>query len=178
MPHLHTGPDGHDSTVSALVFQESPTRLLVHWHRKLGRWLQPGGHVEHDENPWQAVIRELREEAGYDADQLEVLTPTPPLVGLTHDSQHPTPAILNTHEIGTGHFHSDLSFVFVAAVQPRHLPVDGESRELRWLTVTSLRDIANVSEDLSIIAEALARDVLPGWHRTPAADWLLETWRA
>lgn len=176
MAHLHTGPGGHDTTVSALVFRASPTRLLVHWHRKLDRWLQPGGHVEHDENPWQAVVRELREEAGYDVDQLDVLHPFPPLAGLTHDNQHPTPAILNTHEIGRGHWHSDLSFVFVAADEPRHAPADGESRQLTWLEVSKMPGHEGVSSDLATIAAAVAHDVLPTWERTPATRWPLETW--
>lgn len=176
MAHLHTGPDGHDTTVSALIFREQPTRLLVHFHRKLDVWLQPGGHVEHDENPWQAVIREIHEETGYEVDQLEVLHPFAPLQSLVHDNQHPTPAILNTHEIGTGHWHSDLSFVFVAASDPRHPPAQGESTELRWVELAEI-DAAGVMPDLATIAKAVAADVLPSWIRLPAADWLLETWR-
>ena len=177
MAHLHTGPGGHDTTVSALVFMEDPARLLVHFHRKLDVWLQPGGHVEHDENPWQAVIRELREEAGYEIDQLEVLHPFTPVQGLEHDNQHPTPAILNTHEIGgSGHWHSDLSFVFVAASEPRHAPAEGESTQLRWVEIAGI-DEAQVTPDLAKIAKAVAANVLPSWIRVPAVDWSLETWR-
>ncbi len=39
-------------------------RLLLHHHRRLGRWLQMGGHVEGDELPSAAALREGREESG------------------------------------------------------------------------------------------------------------------
>ena len=42
-------------------------RVLLHWHPKVAAWLPPGGHVEPNEDPVQAVIREVREEAGVEA---------------------------------------------------------------------------------------------------------------
>lgn len=174
MAHLHTGPGGHDSTVSALVFRGD--ELYVHWHRKLERWLQPGGHVDHDENPWQAVVRELREEAGFDVDQLDVLHPFPRIEGLTHDHLHPTPAVVNTHQIGTGHWHADLTFVFVTDDDPRHPPAAGESARVGWMRVAELADTEGVSSDLAAIATAVSAHVLPHWLRIPAAQWSLETW--
>src|SRR5207248_8835435 len=38
--------------------------LLLHHHRRLNRWLQMGGHVERDERPEQAALREGAEESG------------------------------------------------------------------------------------------------------------------
>ena len=37
---------------------------LLHWHRRVQAWLPPGGHVEPDEDPVQAVLREVKEETG------------------------------------------------------------------------------------------------------------------
>ncbi len=39
---------------------------LVHWHEKVQEWLPPGGHIEPDEDPVQAVLREVKEETGLD----------------------------------------------------------------------------------------------------------------
>lgn len=50
-------------------------RIILHKHRKLKMLLQFGGHVELDETPWQAVLREIAEESGYDKNQLKLLQP-------------------------------------------------------------------------------------------------------
>ncbi|MCK2219925.1 NUDIX domain-containing protein [Actinomadura sp. ATCC 31491] len=49
--------------VSGFVFDEAG-RLLVAHHRDVGRWAAPGGGVDPDERPQDAVVRELREELG------------------------------------------------------------------------------------------------------------------
>ena len=41
-------------------------RTALHWHPRLARWLPPGGHIERDEDPVQAVLREVHEETGLD----------------------------------------------------------------------------------------------------------------
>ena len=47
-------------TGSALVI--GPRGVLLHRHKKLGIWLQPGGHVDGGEAPWEAARREAGEE--------------------------------------------------------------------------------------------------------------------
>lgn len=55
-------------TASAFVLSPDGERLLLIHHRKLGRWLQPGGHFEPgDEGPIQAAFREVQEETGLTA---------------------------------------------------------------------------------------------------------------
>ena len=41
---------------------------LLHWHHRVQAWLPPGGHVEVDEDPVQAVLREVKEETGLDVE--------------------------------------------------------------------------------------------------------------
>lgn len=57
-------------TVTGFVVEDG--RTLLHWHRKTQLWLPPGGHIEPDEDPVQAVLREVREETGLDT---EVIAP-------------------------------------------------------------------------------------------------------
>lgn len=47
---------------------------LVHWHEKVQAWLAPGGHVEPNEDPVQALFREVMEETGLDVRILETFT--------------------------------------------------------------------------------------------------------
>jgi 8-oxo-dGTP pyrophosphatase MutT (NUDIX family) len=53
----------HKYTVIGLVFNENKQILLIK-HKKQGKWLPPGGHVEENESPCAAVAREVLEETG------------------------------------------------------------------------------------------------------------------
>lgn len=61
MAHIH---ERIDFTVAIFVVHQQQI-LLVH-HRRLGKWLPLGGHIELDEDPEQAAHREAREESGLD----------------------------------------------------------------------------------------------------------------
>ncbi|MQA87717.1 MAG: NUDIX domain-containing protein [Streptosporangiales bacterium] len=69
-PHRRCGRDAEmpvkHATASAYVFGRFPTgwRLGLVEHPRLGRWMIPGGHVEHHESQAQAVLREVKEETG------------------------------------------------------------------------------------------------------------------
>jgi 8-oxo-dGTP pyrophosphatase MutT (NUDIX family) len=63
-PFRRDDPEGH-VTASAVVTNASADRFLLVFHRKLDRWLQPGGHVEEsDPSVFDAALREAREETG------------------------------------------------------------------------------------------------------------------
>ena len=53
-------PVSRDFTVAVIVVHED--KVLLHFHNKLGRWLPPGGHIERNELPDEAAVREVREE--------------------------------------------------------------------------------------------------------------------
>lgn len=56
------------------VFVVHDGAVLFHWHRKLGRWLPVGGHVDQDELPSDAAIRETMEEAGLAVTLIDALS--------------------------------------------------------------------------------------------------------
>lgn len=56
---------------------------LVHWHEKVQAWLAPGGHVEPNEDPVQATVREVKEETGLDIR----IIPTAPLPEISNLEQ-------------------------------------------------------------------------------------------
>lgn len=62
MPHIHTKPGQIDFTVE--VFIVHADRVLLRKHDKLGFWLSVGGHIELDEDPVEAAVREVAEEVG------------------------------------------------------------------------------------------------------------------
>lgn len=174
MPHLHTRPGEHDLTVSAfIVFQPADPddvsaadpEILMHVHKKLGVLLQPGGHVELDENPWEAIWREIREETGYTHSELRLLQPPNSLTSLSGAELHPQPVCIDTHVIGDlDHKHTDIVYAFTADARPTSLPAEGESTELLWMTRDQLRasgtrTYRNVLE----IADFVVDVCLPTW---------------
>ena len=51
-------------TATAFVLHPNHDKVLLHWHKKVNEWLPPGGHIENNEIPEEAVIREVYEESG------------------------------------------------------------------------------------------------------------------
>ena len=91
--------DATHVTASAIVV--GVRGVVLHKHKRLGLWLQPGGHIDPGEAPWQAAVREAQEETGL---------PVAPLAGptspaLVHVDVHPGPR---------GHTHLDLRYLLVA----------------------------------------------------------------
>ena len=115
-------------TASALVLDPAG-RLLLHRHRRLDRWLQPGGHVEDGEDPALAALRETEEETG--------LVPRHPGPGpvLVHVDEHPGP---------DRHVHLDLRFLLHADPdRSAHAGEDvgGGGAALRWIAPAAGPDL-------------------------------------
>lgn len=90
------------------VFVVDEDRVLLHWHRKLGRWLPPGGHIEPNELPDEAAVREAWEETGvrimlHGEQIVTVDVPGEP-------RQLCRPAGIQLASITTGHEHIDLIY--------------------------------------------------------------------
>lgn len=116
-------------TVSGFVSQGGCTAL--HWHR-LGLWLPPGGHIEENEDPIEAVLREVHEETGMRAE----IVPTSGRYGYAQPRQLPPPVTIGVYDIdepGRPHQHIDLIyFTRPRAGESLELPADGNG----WLWVS------------------------------------------
>jgi 8-oxo-dGTP pyrophosphatase MutT (NUDIX family) len=103
--------------------------VLLHWHRKVKAWLPPGGHIEQDEDPVQAALREVREETG-----LEVrVVPTQPRLPISNLDQVDSPFAVMIEDLfdekSGAHQHIDFIY-FTVPVSAPGAPPDG------WLWVS------------------------------------------
>jgi 8-oxo-dGTP pyrophosphatase MutT (NUDIX family) len=112
-------------TASAIVI--GTRGVILHRHKRLGIWIQPGGHIDPHEHPADAAIREVREETGLET---------------AHFCSQPTIIHVDAHPAPKGHTHLDLRYLLIGNdVDPS--PPDGESPDVSWLSVTKALTIAD-----------------------------------
>jgi len=107
--------EANDHHVTASAFVVSSRGVILHRHKRLGIWVQPGGHVDSGETPEDAALRETIEETGLAVRHVEP-------VQLFHVDVHPGPR---------AHTHYDLRYVLVAAPSDPSPPAH-ESPEVYW----------------------------------------------
>ena len=95
-------------------------RVALHWHPKVRAWLPPGGHVEPNEDPVQAVVREALEETGM---RVEVVPTSPPL-GLSYPEEVTPPFTIMVEDIHdpVEGFHKHIDMIYFCR------PVGGSRR--------------------------------------------------
>lgn len=176
MSHLHNKSGQHDLTASAFIVctYGSKARLLFHLHKKLGVLLQFGGHVELDETPYQALIREIQEESGYDSGQLKLLQPKTRMKSLARSDLHPYPVCINTHSFNSDHFHTDIAHVFITEQLPKHKIVSGESKETRLVTRSELETLPNseIFEAVREIGMFVFDECLENWEQVSTGAYI------
>jgi len=101
-------------TASAIVVGTRGT--VLHRHKRLGRWMQPGGHIDPGESPSDAARREAIEELG---------------LAVEHPDGVPRLIHIDVHEAALGHTHLDLRYLLSGSADDPH-PPPGESPEARW----------------------------------------------
>ncbi len=131
MPHLH---EKIDFTVAIFVVEEGRV-LLIH-HRQLNKWLPLGGHIELDEDPEQAALREAKEESGL---EVELLGERPPVTEPGCRALI-APRFLDIHRINETHEH--IGMIYWARPKSGQVKLaEGEHHKIRWVTGTELDDL-------------------------------------
>jgi len=144
-PYVRERLQGHFTASSWLVSSDGARTLLTH-HRKLGLWLQPGGHADGDRDLARVALREAQEETG-----LRGLVPEPGIFDL---DRHWIPE----HKGVRAHWHYDVRYVVRAGSDERFV-VSAESHALAW------RRVAEVEADPAM--DASLRRMARKWLARP-----------
>ena len=147
-------PEGADRDFTASGFVVDDGRVLLVDHGALGRWLQPGGHIEARETPVEAAIREVREETGV---VMEIHDSLDPMDSPANSETLPQPFRVNLHEVRVDHWHVD--FAYLGTVDRVTDPADGESDDHRWFTRADLRDLERIDDHTRRMANRAVRRV-------------------
>lgn len=113
-------------TGSALVFNHDATQTLLLFHKKLQRWLQPGGHADGEANLARVALNEATEESGIEG--LEIVDPAIDL-----DIHNVAPA--GAEPV----WHYDVRFLVFAPVDAQPTG-NHESEDIRWVALDALDD--------------------------------------
>lgn len=136
-------------TASAWVVSGDGKRTLLTHHRKLGRWLQLGGHADGERNLMAAALKEAMEESGLDSLRIEP--------GIFDLDRHRIPE----HKGVPAHWHFDVRYVVRAGADESYV-VSDESHDLAW------RDIAALAVDPQ--ADASLRRMAGKWLARDATE--------
>jgi 8-oxo-dGTP pyrophosphatase MutT (NUDIX family) len=131
MAHIH---EKIDFTVSIFVVQDGKI-LLIH-HRNLNKWLPLGGHIELDEDPETAALREAKEESGLEVELLGERPPTtePGTRALI------APRFIDIHRISATHEH--IGLIYWARPKGGKLTLaPSEHHEIRWCSAEDLNTL-------------------------------------
>lgn len=132
-------------TGSGFVLDPSGSRTLLIRHAVLGRWFQPGGHVEADESPAQGAAREVREETGL-ASARPVDWAGDAAVPVDIDP-HRIPA--NPRKGESEHWHFDFRYLFVADPAA---PLEAQEDEVGGARWVALADVPALVDEPALVA--------------------------
>lgn len=137
MAHIH---EKIDFTVAIFVVHED--KILVIHHRKLDKWLPLGGHIELDEDPEQAALREAREESGI---EVELLGERPPTTSPGTRALI-APRFLDIHRISATHEH--IGMIYWARPKAGALALAAaEHHDIRWCTRAEIETLQPTMSD-------------------------------
>ena len=139
-------------------------QVLFLLHPKFNKWMPPGGHIESNETPLEAVRREAQEEAGID---IEILTEESVLVNTPVARSFPRPYLCLLEDIPAireepPHQHMDLIYVAKPS-DPYTEPHSPEGHSIRWFTleeVKSLPEEARFADSLEIMKHLIQESIL------------------
>jgi len=122
-----------DLVVAGYIIHDNKV-LLIH-HKKLSLWLPVGGHIEKDETPDEAMVREAKEEVGID---IEIRNRSELPFGKNVKKNLAVPFHVNVHSAGD---HDHCCFFYLCSCKDKNLEINtNEVNGSQWFSSEELKD--------------------------------------
>lgn len=133
---------------SVFIINPDNKKILLVKHKRFHRWVQPGGHIEHDEAPEETALREVYEETGLKVKLLGEHFP--------REDDYIRPLGIQKNRGTNGDLHVD--FIYPAIVINDIIPTfdKNESLNIGWFTREELNSM-NVFEDIKITMDYILK---------------------
>lgn len=145
MPHIH---EKIDFTVEVFIVYKD--KVLLRKHDKYNFWLSIGGHIELNEDPNQAAVREVKEEVGLDVELIDDLLPFQMKTG-EYQELIP-PKFTNRHNISNTHEH--VTFTYFGKVDSNKIIPENKDDTWKWFPKKDLeRNKEGIKEHILFYAK-------------------------
>lgn len=134
---------------SVLVINPEDKKILLVRHKKFGKWVQPGGHIEENEFPEEAALREVFEETGIKVQLIGDRFP--------REDDFIRPLAVQRNRSKQGHIHIDFFYHAnpVGSIEP--IINLAESTDIGWFSLDEVLEMEDVFDDIKISFDYLIR---------------------
>ena len=141
------------------VFNPEGTHTLLMHHRKLGKWVPPGGKIDPNEIPDHAALREVKEETGL---TISLLGEVAPVVG-----GYVRPFGVQLNEVIPGKKeHIDLIYIGIPVDTAAFTLNEREATDLKWFTIYETQDpTLNTFPSVRIWVQKFSAEVMQRAYR-------------
>ena len=144
MPHIHKLID---FTVTPIIIHPDKNKILLVYHPRYDKWISVGGHIELDEDPEEALLREISEETGL---EVHVLSEKPPLKGKGFKALF-APRFMDIHEANPPHKH--IGMVYFCQATSENFIKSEEHTDMKWLTLSEIENLENAPSHIKYYAK-------------------------
>lgn len=136
---------------SVFIINPEDKKILLIKHKKNRKWTQPGGHIEYDETPEEAALREVYEETGLKVKLLGDRFP--------REEDYIRPLGIQKNRHSNGETHVDIIYAAVPNHSTDEVLNEEESDDIGWFSREEL-DSIDVFPDIKITMDYLLRNVI------------------
>lgn len=136
----------HFTAITHIVYKD---KALLLFHKKYKIWVPVWGHIERDELPHEAALREVKEECGLDVDLYQYDSNLKMNIDAAKLIINPVHTVLV--DMNPNHQHIDLIF-YAKTNNPNFTPSPNEAKEMKWLSAEEIKNMDNIPDNVRILA--------------------------